>query len=107
MEAVLLDDVSKSFERVVLRSGYTTLKTALTSLITRSGRAAPSERVEALHGVSLSIPQGATLGLLGNYLPGYAVTWPGAFVGLVYGAAIGALAGWSLARVYNRLARAR
>ena len=50
---------------------------------------------------------GATLGLLGNYLPGYAVTWPGAFVGLVYGAAIGALAGWSLARVYNRLARAR
>ena len=50
---------------------------------------------------------GATLGLLGNYLPGYDVTWTGAFVGLVYGAAIGALAGWSLARVYNRLARAR
>ena len=50
---------------------------------------------------------GATLGLLGNYLPGYSVTWPGAFVGLVYGAAIAALAGWSLARVYNRLARVR
>ncbi|HUF90423.1 MAG TPA: hypothetical protein VMR66_10655 [Gemmatimonadota bacterium] len=48
---------------------------------------------------------GATLGLLGNYLPGYAVTWPGAVVGLLYGAAIGALAGWSLARIYNRLAR--
>lgn len=48
---------------------------------------------------------GATLGLLGNYLPGYAVTWPGAVVGLLYGAAIGGAAGWSLARIYNRLAR--
>lgn len=48
---------------------------------------------------------GATLGLLGNYLPGYAVTWPGAMVGLLYGAAIGGVAGWSLARIYNRLAR--
>jgi hypothetical protein len=50
---------------------------------------------------------GATLGLLGNYLPGYAVTWPGAIVGLLYGAAIGAAMGWTLARVYNRLARRR
>jgi hypothetical protein len=50
---------------------------------------------------------GATLGLLGNYLPGYAVTWPGAVVGLLYGAAIGAAMGWTLARVYNRLARRR
>lgn len=48
---------------------------------------------------------GATLGLLGNYMPGYAVTWPGAFVGLLYGAAIGAIAGWSLSWIYNRLAR--
>jgi hypothetical protein len=50
---------------------------------------------------------GATLGLLGTYLPGYAVTWPGAVVGLLYGAAIGAAMGWTLARVYNRLARRR
>ena len=50
---------------------------------------------------------GATLGLLGNYLPGYAVTWPGAVVGRLYGAAIGAAMGWTLARVYNRLARRR
>lgn len=50
---------------------------------------------------------GATLGLLGNYLPGYAVTWPGAFLGLAYGTAIGGAAGWLLARVYNRLARGR
>lgn len=48
---------------------------------------------------------GATLGLLGNYLPGYSVTWPGAVIGLLYGAAIGGAGGWSLARIYNRLAR--
>jgi hypothetical protein len=50
---------------------------------------------------------GATLGLLGNYLPGYAVSWPGAFFGLLYGAGIGGVMGWSLARIYNRLARQR
>ena len=50
---------------------------------------------------------GATLGLLGNYLPGYSVTWPGALLGLAYGAAIGGAMGWSLARIYNRLARGR
>lgn len=50
---------------------------------------------------------GATLGLLGNYLPGYAVSWPGAFVGLVYGAVIAGAMGWTLARIYNRLARIR
>jgi lipopolysaccharide transport system ATP-binding protein len=66
VEAVLLDDVAKSFERVVLRSGYTTLKTALTSFVARSRSAGPHERVEALCGVNLAIPQGATLGLLGR-----------------------------------------
>ena len=50
---------------------------------------------------------GATLGLLGNYLPWYTVTWPGALLGLLYGAAIGGAMGWSLARIYNRLARGR
>ncbi len=52
-------------------------------------------------------PVGPTLGLLANYFPGYAVTWPGAFMGAGYGAALGAVAGWSLARIYNRLARRR
>ena len=47
---------------------------------------------------------GPTLGLLRNYFPGYSVTWPGAFVGFVYGALVGAAAGYILARIYNRLA---
>lgn len=47
---------------------------------------------------------GQTLGLLAHYFPGYSVTWPGAVVGLVYGALTGALAGGALAWTYNRIA---
>jgi hypothetical protein len=49
-------------------------------------------------------PVGPHLGLLANYFPGYTVTWPGAFLGFGYGALVGAVAGWSLARLYNRIA---
>jgi lipopolysaccharide transport system ATP-binding protein len=64
VDAVLLTDVSKSFEKVVLRSGYTTLKTALTHLWSRDRQ--PPERVDALARVSLNVPSGATVGLLGR-----------------------------------------
>ena len=50
---------------------------------------------------------GAHLSLLGQYFPGYRVTWPGAFVGLLYGTAVGGVLGWSIAWVYNRLASFR
>lgn len=50
---------------------------------------------------------GLHLGLLGNYLPGYTVTWPGAFLGFLYGALIGAVLGWSVAQIYNRVAEYR
>ena len=50
---------------------------------------------------------GAHLGLLGNYLPGYTVTWWGAFTGFGYGALIGALIGRAVARVYNQVASHR
>ena len=49
---------------------------------------------------------GPHLSLLGEYLPGYRVTWGGAFVGFVYmfvlGYATGRIIGW----VYNSLVRA-
>lgn len=48
---------------------------------------------------------GPHLGLLNNYFPGYTVTWPGAFLGLLYGAFVGACTGWILAWVYNRVAQ--
>lgn len=50
---------------------------------------------------------GPHLSLLGNYFYGYTVTWPGAFVGLVYGALAGAAAGWAIGEIYNRIAAAR
>lgn len=48
---------------------------------------------------------GENLRLLGNFCPGYDVTWLGAFVGLVYGAVYGALIGYAFAWVYNRFVR--
>lgn len=46
---------------------------------------------------------GAHLGLLANYFPGYTVSWGGALLGFGYGALVGALSGWALARIYNRV----
>ena len=50
---------------------------------------------------------GPHLGLLGQYFPGYAVTWAGCFIGFGYGAVSGAAAGWSVAWLYNRIADRR
>ncbi|HUP02229.1 MAG TPA: hypothetical protein VM737_12025 [Gemmatimonadota bacterium] len=50
---------------------------------------------------------GPTLGLLGNYFPGYSVTWPGAVIGFFYGALVSGLVGWSMATIYNRVASRR
>lgn len=52
-------------------------------------------------------PVGPTLSLLNNYFPGYSVTWPGAFVGLVYGVVVGGIAGFLLAYVYNIVVESR
>src|SRR5687768_10902314 len=46
---------------------------------------------------------GQHLQLLGQYFIGYSVTWPGAFVGLIYGALVGGLIGWSIGIIYNRI----
>ena len=48
-------------------------------------------------------PVGPHLSLLGQYFPFYRVSWPGALLGFVYGGAVGAALGWSVAWLYNRL----
>ncbi|HEX6575378.1 MAG TPA: hypothetical protein VF042_10460 [Gemmatimonadaceae bacterium] len=57
----------------------------------------------------LLIKGGATVGphlaLLGQYLPGYSVTWPGAFIGFVYLFVIGYAIGRIIGGVYNALVR--
>lgn len=52
-------------------------------------------------------PVGPTLGLLHHFLPGYSVTWAGAFLGFFYAALLGAIVGWVVAFIYNRVAARR
>ncbi len=47
---------------------------------------------------------GAHLGLLGQFLPGYRVTFAGSFLGFIYGFLVGYVSGWIVATVYNRVA---
>jgi len=48
-------------------------------------------------------PVGQHLGLLGNYFPGYTVTWPGVAAGFFYGFLTGGVLGWTIAWLYNRI----
>ena len=52
-------------------------------------------------GAPPGIPVGPHLGKLGVFFPGYAVTFPGAFVGALYASAVGGVLGWILAVVWN------
>ena len=47
------------------------------------------------------------LGLLGNYFPGYSVSWMGSVVGFLYGTLVGAVVGGALAWLYNWIANRR
>jgi hypothetical protein len=53
--------------------------------------------------IEAGLNTGATLGRLRYYFPGYTVTWPGAFIGLLYGCVFGAIVGWSIGLIYNRI----
>ena len=59
--------------------------------------------------VVLLLKGGATVGphlaLIGAYLPGYRVTWGGAFIGFVYLFVIGYAIGRLIGGVYNALVR--
>jgi len=47
---------------------------------------------------------GPHLALLGQFFPGYSVSFLGSLAGLAYGTTLGSVAGWTVARVYNWLA---
>ena len=46
-------------------------------------------------------PVGPHLGSLGDYLPGYEVSWPGSLYGALYGFLIGAVGGFVVAVYWN------
>jgi hypothetical protein len=46
---------------------------------------------------------GPTLQLINNYIPGYSVTWPGAFVGALGGLILGFVLGWTVAFIRNAM----
>ncbi len=48
-------------------------------------------------------PIGPNLALLGQFLFGYTVTFPGAFIGLLWGFGVGFLLGWGFAVVRNAI----
>lgn len=50
---------------------------------------------------------GEHLQLLGHYLPGYHVSWGGAFVGGFYGVVLGGIVGWVVGMIYNRIVGVR
>jgi uncharacterized membrane protein len=50
---------------------------------------------------------GYHLRLLGNYFIGYSVTWKGAFIGFLWAFAVGAIIGWSIGIIYNRIVAIR
>lgn len=54
-----------------------------------------------LKGSVTGTPVGWHLGVLGEYLPGYGVSWPGAFVGALYGGIAGAVTGFVVALFWN------
>jgi len=64
LPAILLEQVSKRFRKIVLRTGYTSLKTSLTRRFSRDGDRV--EHVQALSDVSFAVPRGTTLGIVGR-----------------------------------------
>lgn len=50
---------------------------------------------------------GPHLMLLGQFWPGYEVSWLGAFLGFVYGFITGFVAGWFVGRLYSFFAQRR
>lgn len=89
-------------ERQVISSAIARLRAGIMAivcgLLAGSGLAAATVWLVIRGGPNV----GQHLVLLGNYLPGYSVTWPGAMLGFVYGVVLGGAAGYLTAWIYNR-----
>jgi lipopolysaccharide transport system ATP-binding protein len=67
MDAIVLRNVSKEFRKTTIRREYTTLKSELVQFIKRrTARAPPLSVTSALRDISLTVPRGRTVGLVGR-----------------------------------------
>ncbi len=67
MDAIVLRNVGKEFKKSTVRREYTTLKSEVVRLFTRTPPPpANSQVISALHDVSLTVPRGRTVGLVGR-----------------------------------------
>lgn len=64
--ALELVDVSKRFKRQTLRAGYTTLKSSLLRLFRPRATDAEAEVTQAIANLTVRIPQGASVGIIGR-----------------------------------------
>src|SRR4051812_17624191 len=65
--AIVLSGVTKHFRKSAIRREHTTFKTELVRLLKRERKVArPTEFIEALKGIDLTVPKGKTLGIIGR-----------------------------------------
>ena len=94
-------------ERQLVQAAIVRLRTRVTALVFACAGGAGLFVATAWLVIRGGETVGPHLTLLNNYFPGYEVTWVGSFIGLLYGAGVGALFGGSLAWLYNALADRR
>jgi lipopolysaccharide transport system ATP-binding protein len=66
MDAIVMQDVVKSFRKRTIRGEYTTFKSELLSWLRGKRQAREAGRITALRGINLTIPRGKTVGIIGR-----------------------------------------
>jgi lipopolysaccharide transport system ATP-binding protein len=66
-DAIVIDNVFKSFKKTSRKNDHTTLKSELVRFLKRQRRLVePATHIEALKGVNLRVPKGTTVGIIGR-----------------------------------------
>jgi len=66
MDAIVIENVTKHFRKSTVQRHHTTLKTEIVRWLRRGRRKLPQMFIQSLNGVTLRIPQGKTMGIVGR-----------------------------------------
>src|SRR5215471_17359155 len=66
MDAIVIENVTKHFRKSTVQRHHTTLKTEIVRWFRRQHRQLPQMFIESLDGVTLHVPQGKTVGIIGR-----------------------------------------